>query len=359
VLMNPPFAPTGTQATRAEVVENYQTLAAAPNPASVNLAWPFVEIATRAAGTAGRAGLVLPLSVAYRTDPATTTLRTVMLGAASWRLRFFDRAPDAVFGDDIKQRICLATFSKSSRGLLATSRLIRWSSSRRSAVFRPGAATFHTRTQVGSTPFPKIGSDLEEQVLGQLDSVGESLGTSVACAKLTHPSELSAAGSHAVVVAPTAYNWIGAYRDPALARDGRKAAAGKANVLVFDAECRADAAYGLIASRVFLWWWRATSDLFHVPLRALRTAPFPLRLADPDALEDLAEAGRAVWDRARKNPIRSINRGVALTAYAPPAGSRELDAVDWAVSRAFRLPPGFVRFVQQDAERLLDAGRAA
>lgn len=359
VLMNPPFAPTGELARNREFVASYRALGAAANPAGVNLAWPFVEIAMQSVGSAGRAGLVLPLSLAYRTDPATAALRSSMTRYAGWHLRFFDRAPDAVFGDDIKQRICLAVMSKAKPRSLATSRLIRWSSAQRPRVFRSGVGRLHTQLTVDGAPFPKIGTDIERLVLEQLSEVQEPFGSSVADARLLRPSDFPPEYCPAVVVAPTAYNWIGAYRDLGLAREGRKAASGKAGVLLFETDDRADAAYGLIASRVFLWWWRATGDLFHVPLRTLRAAPFPLHLVDPDALDNLVGAGRALWRCARGNPICSTNRGVAITAYTPPPASDELDATDRAVCQAFRLPVRFVRFVQQDADRLANAGRAA
>lgn len=358
VLMNPPFAPTGEQAKRhPELTQAYQTLEAAGNPAGVNLAWPFTEVALQAAGDRGCVGIVLPLSVAYRGDPATTSLRRLMGRAAAWRLRFFDRVPDGVFGDDVKQRVCLATAHKGKPASIATSHLIRWSSTQRAQIFRAGVGAFHGRSTSDGSCLPKIGTALEADVLTQLRNQGKALGEVVVRAALTPPSGLPVECSSAMAVAPTAYNWIGAYRNMELAREGRRATSGKVSLLVFEDSRAADAAYALIASRAFLWWWRATGDLFHVPLRALTDAPFPFQMADQDAVDTLAAAGSALWERAQDNPVRSTNRGVVITAYTAPPVVEELDAVDRAVADAFELPARFARFAREDADRLADAGR--
>jgi N-6 DNA Methylase len=358
VLMNPPFASTGEQANRHPgLIQTYQTLEAARNPTGVNLAWPFTEVALRAAGTGGRIGIVLPLSVAYRRDPATILLRRLMARTAEWRLRFFDRAPDGVFGDDVKQRVCLATARKDKSGSVATSRLIRWSASQRAQVFRPGVGEFHGHAVYDGDPFLKIGTALEAEVFTQLRNQGKTLGEAILHARLIHPAELPISCSSAIAVAPTAYNWIGAYRDILLARRGRRTTSGKVSLLTFEDDREADAAYALLASRVFLWWWRAVGDLFHVPLRALTEAPFPLHLVQRHALDALATAGRALWESAQANAVRSTNRGIVITSYTAPFVAKEIGVADRAVARAFKLPSRFARFAREDANRLTDAGR--
>ena len=358
VLMNPPFASAGTPAERGpEVARTYEALSAAANPARVNLAWPFTELALRAAGPGGRLGVVLPLSVAYLRSPSVVALRRAMTRGAAWRLRFLDRAPDAVFGDDVKQRICLATARKQEPGSVATSRLIRWSIGQRADVFKPGVGRFQVQVPAAGDRFPKIGTALEAEALTGLAGRTASLGDGALDAGLLPPTELSDETGCAVAVAPTAYNWIGTYRDVDLARKGRAQAAGSMSVLLFGDRERADAAYALLASRVFLWWWRATGDLFHVPLRTLTEAPFPVHTLRPAALEDLASAGRDLWARAVGNEVRSVNRGVAVCSYPPPDGAAELDAADRSAVAAFELPEQFAEFARQDAKRLSEAGR--
>jgi hypothetical protein len=358
VLMNPPFAPTGKQAAHGpRLAREYETLAAASNPIGVNQAWPFAELALRACGRDASMGIVLPLSIAYRRDPATSTLRRLMAARGDWRLRFFDRAPDAVFGDDVKQRVCIATAHMSEGGSIATSRLIRWSSARRDRVFHPGVGAFQDCAVADGAPLPKIGSSLEAAGLARLRGLAGTLGDGLVEARLVHPGQLPIDRNGAIAVAPTAYNWIGVYRDVAFARAGRQAATGKLSLLLFAEERQADAAYGLLASRVFLWWWRVTGDLFHVPLGTLTAAPFPLASIDQAAGDALAAAGRALWSSARANAVTSTNRGVAITSYRAPLLAEEISAADRAVVAAFGLPARFARFAASEAVRLAGAGR--
>jgi hypothetical protein len=356
VLTNPPFAPTGERAGRRSA-RDYRTLSAAANPAGVNRAWPFVELALRAVGERGRIGVVLPLSLAYRRDAATAELRRLMAAGASWRLRFFDRAPDGVFGDDVKQRICLATARSEGPGRIATSRLIRWSSARRDRVFRPGAGAFRDGGGSDGAPLAKIGTTLEADVLRRLEGFERTLGDGLVEARLASAAALPGRCASAVAVAPTAYNWIGVYRDLELARAGRRAAAGKLSLLVSAGRREADAIYALLASRVFLWWWRARGDLFHVPLGALTGAPFPIDAVQRPALDALAGAGRGLWRRARRSAVSSTNRGVAVTAYRAPLLAAEIATADRAVVDAFGLPGRFARFASAEATRLAEAGR--
>jgi N-6 DNA Methylase len=358
VLMNPPFAPTGEQAAGASrLSREYRTLAAASNAAGVNQAWPFAELALRAAGEGARLGVVLPLSLAYRSDAASVELRRLMATDAAWRLRFFDRAPDGVFGDDVKQRICLAAGHRAGRGRIATSRLIRWSSAKRAQAFRPGVGGFQGCADRDGAPLAKIGTALEAEVLARLRARGRALGEDLVEGRLALPADLPVDSETAVAVAPTAYNWIGAYRDLGLARAGRRATAGKLGLLVFAESREADAAYAVLASRVYLWWWRALGDLFHVPLGALTEAPFAPSTLAPAAIDSLAEAGRALWRRARTGAVMSTNRGVAVTAYRAPLLAAEVAAADRAAVAAFGLPARFGRFVATEASRLADAGR--
>lgn len=353
VLMNPPFA--SARALVSKTRASYASLSAAPRSSSSNLAWPFWELVARATSWTGRAGVVLPLSIAYRNDPAARAARRAAFATGSWEFRFFDRTPDAIFGDDIKQRIAIGIKRPGPVGHIRTHSLRRWSADRRDAAlrFEPAEGTSYRATD---GPMLKIGSDLERAALERLQKGGATLGERVRAARLVAPAELTDTGRE-IIIAPTAYNWIGVFRGSAAALEARRAAAGKVAQLLFPTKAMADAAYGVIASRVFLWWWRVTGDLFHVPLRVLTGAPFDLGRPAEHELRTLAEAGRRCWAAAFADPIVSINRGVRTVAYAA-SDAAALDTVDTAVCLAFGLDREFVRFVREDSERLRIAGRS-
>jgi N-6 DNA Methylase len=356
-LINPPYAPAGSEVTSEHrLISSYESLTAGRTPSTVNLAWPFVEIGIRAVGSFGSAGIVLPLSLSYRTDRPTSAVRTLMALRGAWRLRFYDRAPDAIFGDDVKQRVCLATMQAGEEHRIETSRLARWSTSRRADVLRADVGEFQRINMDCSGLFPKIGTRLEAEAFDRLRGEADSLGSATVEASLRDADDLLL-DPRTVVVAPTAYNWIGTYRDTVLAQKARGRAVAKVSALTFADPEQADAAYALLSSRIFLWWWRVTADLFHVRLGSLVAAPFPLRSVAPPLAANMAAAGRRLWRAAERNPVYSTNRGVVVTAYPAPANCGQLLPVDKAVVNAFELPSGLVRVVRNDATRLAIAGR--
>jgi hypothetical protein len=353
VLTNPPFARMGTASSR--VTDGYGSLRAARDPAAVNMMWPFWELVGRAVGREGRVGIVLPLSAAYLTGDTPTAAREAVFSRGGWEMRFFDRTPDALFGDDVKQRIALALRRPSAPGLLRTTATRRWSADRRAVALKRG-----TGEGVDLPACPgrvlKIGSVLERDVVKHLHSLAGTLGDATIRARLVSPSELDGSRG-SIAIAPTAYNWIGAFRDTAIARTARQNAAGRLGELKFASRLVADAAYGVVVSRVFLWWWRVTGDLFHVPLTAVTEAPLPIHHCRLDQLEALAAAGRECWLRAREAPKVAVNKGVTTAGYSPAADSDALEMVDLAVGDALGLTTDFLRFARDDADRLRLAGR--
>jgi hypothetical protein len=353
VLTNPPFAPVG-EPPSAHVAADYRTLAAASDPKAVNLVWPFWELTERLAGADGRVGVVLPLSAAYLRGPVGRAGRCAVLQSGDWEFGFYDRAPDALFGDDVKQRIALAFRHGPGTGVVRTGPLRRWSADGRADVLREAAASVVERT-IDCELVLKIGTARESRAVDELRRAGGSLGDSVSRARLVPVQELASA-ANALVVAPTAYNWLGVYRDTAMAIEARRGVGGQLAELQFESIHAADAAYAVLVSHVVLWWWRATGDLFHVPLRWLREAPFPLPKNQADLML-LAQAGSACWQEAAENPVAAVNRGIRTVSYKPAEDSLVLARVDEAVGRVYGLGSEFVRFTRDDARRLRIAGR--
>jgi hypothetical protein len=353
VLTNPPFAALGTCTDR--VRNGYRSLRAARNPTGVNMMWPFWELASRAVTRGGRVAIVLPLAAAYANAGSPRAARKAVFDRGKWEMRFFDRSPDALFGDDVKQRIALALRSPGTSTLIRTTAMRRWSADRRAAALAPDDCE-GVHLKVSDGPLLKIGSTAERDALAHLQSWEGTLGEAASRARLVTADKLDR-GQRVVAVAPTAYNWIGGFRDTAAARDARRHAAGKLAELTFPSRVLADAAYGVIASHIFLWWWRATGDLFHVPLTALTHAPFAIHKCAAGRLQALAGAGRQCWLSARETPILAVNKGIATVAFSAAAESDALELADHAVGAALGLTSEFVQFTRNDAVRLRSAGR--
>jgi len=353
VLANPPFAPLGR--CRGSVRDGYASLRRARNPGGVNMMWPFWELVSRTASRDGRAAIVLPLSAAYGSGEVADAGRLAAFARGSWELRFFDRAPDALFGDDVKQRVAVAIRGPGAGGAVRVTAIRRWSADRRSGALASRVGD-GVELPIAAGPVAKIGSACERSALSHLRALGETLGDSAVGLRLAAASDL-ACDARAIAIAPTAYNWVGAYRDTATARTARRHAASKLVELTFDSRLLADAAYGVLASHVFLWWWRAIGDLFHMPLATLARSPFPLHRCSTERLSELARAARACWRHAQRAPIVAVNKSTRTVAYSSATDPAALAALDRAVGRAFGLQAAFVSLARDEASRLAAAGR--
>jgi hypothetical protein len=353
VLANPPFAPVGTCSTCVRA--GYASLRGASKPAGVNMMWPFWELVSRVVARDGHAGIVLPLAAAYSSSDVADAGRRAVFAHGSWEMRFFDRAPDSLFGDDVKQRVAVAIRRPGATASIRATAIRRWSADRRSAALGPRARD-GVELPAAAGLVVKIGSRGERNAIAHLQALDGTLGGCAVTLRLAAVCDLARV-PQAIAVAPTAYNWIGAYRDTAIAYAARRHASGKLAELTFRSRLLADAAYGLLVSNVFLWWWRAIGDLFHVPLTTLAQAPFPLHKCRAEQLSRLATAARVCWRHAHRAPIAAVNKGTRTVAYRSAANPAALEALDRAVGQAFDLSPAFVRFTRDEAARLAAAGR--
>jgi hypothetical protein len=354
ILTNPPFAPVNACSDR--VADGFESLRAARHPTRVNMMWPFWELVSRVVTLGGRIGVVLPLSAAYLDGDTPNAARGAVFTRGAWEMQFFDRTPDALFGDDVKQRVALAFRRPGAPGLIRTTAMRRWSADRRAAALKT-RANAGVSLPVQSGRVLKIGSAIERDAVERLRSLTGTLGDATSRARLAPATGLDPS-RRAIAVPPTAYNWIGVFRDTTIASEARQNAAGKLVELTFSTPAMADAAYGVIVSRVFLWWWRATGDLFHMPRAALTQAPFPIHRCSTDRLDTLAAAGQKCWRLASEAPVTAVNRGVVTVAYRPATNCEALDLADRAAGEAFGLTPEFVQFIRHDADRLRTAGRS-
>ena len=105
IVGNPPYADLGVPPYLDELVRTFRTLQVKPrSTAEVYVA--FVEQMIRLANKVQCAGsLVLPLSIASNVGPQFAAARQLIQETAGqWRFAFFDREPQALFGEDVKTR---------------------------------------------------------------------------------------------------------------------------------------------------------------------------------------------------------------------------------------------------------------
>lgn len=331
------------------------------NSSSASMAYlPFVkmmwELTSEEGGTAG---IVLPLSIAYNSFPAFRDLRSSMRTVkGTWRAAFFDRAPDSLFGDDVKTRNAILFLERehnqtSSKSELATTALIRWNSRNRDQLFRTIAFTdvewpSHERI------IPKIGSQfgwrlyhhLYERKSGHIEASWHTVGD--ATEEETHQDRK-------VYLGRTAYNWLPVYWSLPSSK-GKDVRSDLWSIAAYSMT-EAAALYGICASRLSYWLWRVEGDGFHLNKGFVRRIPLSLDDLRADQLERLASVSVGFWQHVAGNVVKSTNKGKTTTSYAPSLTSQEHLELDVCIEDVFELPDGTGEFAHEFAKEVVSAGR--
>lgn len=334
LLSNPPYAPIGAAGAAALAGSDFESLADGVPSSTTRAEVLLVENLWRLTkAETGRGSLVLPLSVATSSKREFASLRRAMqMQAGGWTLSFFDRAPDALFGDDVKTRNLIATYDAAADRGMATTRLLRWTSRTRSQFLQT-----LTPTPVVcdiSEHVPKIGGGEEARLYEAVRRLDGRFGDDVLRIRQAVPHSVTGSPT-CVYVAPTAYNWIGVVRDVAALTSGGHTSENALLELTLADEELADAAYALLSSRYVFWLWRVESDGFHVTRRLLEQLPFCLGRV-PEAVPELAVRGRLLWTAALGGAIRSVNKGRTTVSF-PTLAAAVLDDLDSVVVDAFGL----------------------
>jgi N-6 DNA Methylase len=336
VVSNPPYTVLGIRPPFDPVQSGFTSLRAGPARRTTRVEGLFVELAWRLLSKRGALSIVLPLSAATGSQPEYAALRGAMRDLdGAWDISFFDRAPDALFGDDVKTRNTIFTFRRGRDRALRTTGLLRWTSwTRRSFL----SSIEFARVDWDTTGcIPKIGSSEEAELLAALRKLPSCLAAGAISMKTVCPGRTELGLAHAVLVGPTAYNWLACARDlGAFEQYGHTSASGL-TALVFPRADLADAALAVVASRITFWLWRVEGDGFHVTRSFLRDLPFAIHFLPDDKLAELAAAGRDLWNAMRRDPVVSVNKGRRTVAFSALVAADRLDQVDSSLAHVFGL----------------------
>lgn len=306
VVGNPPYAPLGDRTDLAQLPRRFSSLMGATVTPATNAFVPFMELMWAATGKRGRACLVVPMSIAYNTTQAFSAVRRAIVEAGgTWAFRFFDRTPDALFGDDVKQRTAIVTREPGDGTRVLTGSILRWTSRLRSRLFESLPAPIELACVDIALGIPKLGSDWEVTLYEALRSTQGSLGQ---CLAEVHGD--SQPSDRLLFVGSTAYNSLVLY----LGVDALSDAVDSDAYSARDPDVAAWA-YAVLASSVVYWMWRVDGDGFHVPASWLRAVPFMWRSSPGDYA--LASLGRTLWDQAQRNAIVSVNGGRRTVSFRP------------------------------------------
>jgi hypothetical protein len=334
VVSNPPYTTLGIRPALDQVQSRFTTLGARPVRKSTRVEGLFVELAWRLLSQHGALSMVLPLSVATGSQPEYVALRAAMRDLdGAWDISFFDRAPDALFGDDVKTRNTIVTFRRGRDCALRTTGLLRWTSWTRRSLL--SSIEFVGVDWEAAGYIPKIGTSEEAGLLVALRRLPSRLGTAAISVKTVSPRRTELDEAHAVLVGPTAYNWLASARDLGAFEQHDHTSTSGLTALIFPSAEMADAALAVVASRITFWLWRVGGDGFHVTRSFLRDLPFAIHGLPEDKLAELGAAGRDLWNAMRRKPVVSVNKGRRTVAFSGLVAPDQLDQVDSSLARVF------------------------
>ena len=350
IVMNPPYAAVPLPAEALAGWDSYRGLSAGDKG---HLHVAFVEMMWKFCTEDGVAAAVLPLAVAASSTSQYRACRTAALRAGGrWEFLFFDREPHALFGEDIKTRNAIAFRHGSPSTELHTSRLLKWTSSLRPTIFTRARTTRLTDGDVERL-IPKLGSDAEQglyQRLKALPTSGRGIDFQLHRTKWTTVQELD--HKRTIAVGSTAYNFLNAFLPEAMAQDsGHVFSQSPLHALLFDSADTRNAAFAMLSSRLFFWLWHVEGDGFHVNGEFLTKNALWRIGHSPARTLKLARLGAAVWERAAKTRLVSLNGGRATYSFHCPFDDEVVEQIDQLILDAIGAPaesmPALRTFITQ------------
>ena len=354
IVGNPPYAAVGGRSDAKELGDRFGTLVGCTPSTDIYAA--FVELLCSQLTDHGAGALVVPMSIAYGSGQSLSRLRqTAEAVGGRWAFEFFDRTPDALFGDDVKQRTAIVTHAAGSNLEIVTSPVMRWTSRNRSELFDRIPQIKLADPSI-ATGVPKLGTELQARSLVELRERPGGLADGIRSSRRAVPPVDG--GSAAIYVAGTAYNWLTVYRTGAAITAGVENPSQSGVLeLTFADTIQADAAYAVLTSRLAYWLWKVDGDAFHVPTSWVARIPISLQALDPIRVDKLARLGSALWSSISERPIASLNGGRSTISFCPHSEPHLLDQIDGELIAALGLPAGLQIELVTLVDELTRAGR--
>jgi hypothetical protein len=264
-----------------------------------------------------------------------------------WAFRFFDRTPDSIFGDDVKQRVAIV--SREATGSadefrMTTSGIQRWTSTSRHRLFKELPPPVPVIPLSIADGIPKLNNVWERDLYGLMRRVHARLGSF-----LSYLSNNEGAGT-SLSIGSTAYNRFSVYLEP-----DRTASAVNSYQYRTESQTISEWAYAVLASRLTYWLWRVEGDGFHVHRGFVENLPYSWKPDSPEH-DELASLGRRLWTLSISKPARSVNAGRETISFSPSDFS-ELDSIDHLLLLSLDLPTRFADEIKRFVINTIVVGR--
>ena len=359
IIGNPPYADMGEIPYSAQIAQSLKTMRVRPQ-SNAEVFVGFVEQMIRLGNQKQFSGcLVLPLSVAYNIRHQFVAVRQIIQQTAGhWRFAFFDREPQALFGEDVKTRNAIVFWDRdesSESPVIFSGPLRRWRRPSRSSMFeRINFTRIPTDIQDG---IPKLEGSQQVSAYETLRNRWDRLERAVLGVGGISLSEAFASDDRSVFVGSTAYNFLNVFLRPphSLFPPDTLLSENPLHEIRCGSTTDALAVFGMLTSNLAYWLWQTHGDGFHVSRRFLTDFPFGVDVLEGLSAEPLATVGAGLWSDISLKPVISLNRGRTSMGYDPSGCADLRMAADTALVDAAGIERGFV----EELERFTELTRAA
>lgn len=281
----------------------------------------FTQLGLRLMSDQGRMAAIVPASIVTSGVRSVKKARAALAASgANIEILSYDRAPDGLFGDDVKTRCSIVFVDKAGQPALRLGAMRRLTShNRRLQLTRGHGVSLPLNELLASQP-AKISGSQELRLLSAIRAARTS--TLQHLASVTTRPLLTLIDEHCqLALGPTAYNWLNVQLSPDPARKAGHDSLHPYLVLTTRDRATRNAVFAALSSRVALWCWRAFGDGFHVNRSLLGYVPMPDE-DDEQALDRLAELGSDLWRAVVDAPVLSKNGGRVSVAFPATCGRR-------------------------------------
>ena len=359
IVGNPPYVDLGDPPHMEDLIRTFKTLRVKPVPtAEVYVA--FLEQMIRLGNRKQCAGsLVLPLSIASNVGPQFAAARQLIQETTGrWRFAFFDREPQALFGEDVKTRNAILFWSRDASttdAVLASGPLRRWRGNGRTAMFdRIQFTPIDYDIRAG---IPKVEGRRQATAMQTLGARWHRLGQAVQGVHRMSLTDALTTGDDVVLVGTTAYNFLNVFlRPPESVLEGSPPLSeNPLHAIRCGTPEIAFALLGILSSHLAYWWWHTHGDGFHVLRRFILDFPFGNDVLAGNRMGSLSMTGSTLWSAMKSHPTISLNRGRASLAYNPIDFTEARRSVDQLLISVSGLGGDLVDEFQRFAEHTVAA----
>lgn len=358
VIGNPPYANVGHGNDLLSLSKRFETFQAAPRHTS-DLYPLFVEQMTRLTAPDAHGGaMVLPLSIGCNTGRQFLDLRRLLARTSGhWRFAFFDREPQALFGEDVKTRNAIVLWTRQgceAEARVSTGALRKWRGGDRARMLE--SIDFTPIECDIRTGIPKVEGLAQAAALTVLSGERRTVLHAVTHIGRAMLSDAMRGDRSTVFVAATAYNFLSVFLRPDALELSSADELTENPMLALRCPSREAAlqVFALLSSTLAFWWWHVHGDGFHVSKNVIETMPVGQVFNNAAFAAELTRLGKLLWVEVVANPVVSRNRGRTSLGFSA-AASPLREEIDVLLIGALGLAPEFAGELRRFSEGVTTA----